>query len=442
MKLLNLLLISFFLVSCSFDDKSGIWKKESDSIQTEKNSPFKDFKKFSIEEEEFNTIINLDESFNFKVSNPITNYEWNDIYYNKNNNLKNFKYKNLNKIIFKSKKLSRSETNNYLLADNNNVILNDFKGNIFIFSLDSKNILTKFNFYKNKYKKIRKKLNILIENNIIFVSDNLGYLYSYDYIKERVLWAKKLDVPFRSNMKIVRDKLIVSNQNNELIFFDKKTGNIIKLIPTEEDIIKNKFVNNLSMSDKDLIFLNSFGSLYSINFESLDINWFINLNQSTDLSLSNLFLGTEIVNEKNKIIISSNQKTYIIDSDSGSILSRYNFSANIKPIIYNDYVFLVTKNNLIICINLNDGKILYSYSLAQLATEYLKIEKNKLILNNYLILNNEIFIFLENSFLMNLQIDGKFNEIKKLPFKINSQPIVINNAMIFLDKKNRLVVIN
>ena len=171
------------------------------------------------------------------------------------------------------------------------------------------------------------------------------------------------------------------------------------------------------MSDKDLIFLNSFGSLYSINFESLDINWFINLNQSTDLSLSNLFLGTEIVNEKNKIIISSNQKTYIIDSDSGSILSRYNFSANIKPIIYNDYVFLVTKNNLIICINLNDGKILYSYSLAQLATEYLKIEKNKLILNNYLILNNEIFIFLENSYLMNLQIDGKFNEIKKLPLK-------------------------
>ena len=41
---------------------------------------------------------------------------------------------------------------------------------------------------------------------------------------------------------------------------------------------------------KIFIFLNTFGSLYSINFDNFNINWFINLNQSFDLNPRNLFL--------------------------------------------------------------------------------------------------------------------------------------------------------
>ena len=43
-------------------------------------------------------------------------------FFNKNNNLENFKYANNNKIIFKSKKLSRFATKKFLLLENNNLI--------------------------------------------------------------------------------------------------------------------------------------------------------------------------------------------------------------------------------------------------------------------------------------------------------------------------------
>jgi hypothetical protein len=49
-----------------------------------------------------------------------------------------------------------------------------------------------------------------------------------------------------------------------LFFFNKKNGEILKLIPTEETIIKNKFINNLSLNKK-IFFLNTYGSLYSID---------------------------------------------------------------------------------------------------------------------------------------------------------------------------------
>ena len=151
------------------------------------------------------------------------------------------------------------------------------EGNIVVYSIKEKRIISKYNFYKKKFKKIKKKLNIIVENNVIFVADNLGYFYAYNYELNRVIWAKNYKVPFSSNLKIFNNKIAVSNQNNNLYIIDNKTGDLFKLIPTEETFIKNKFINNLSIVDENKLFLNSFGSLYSINTDNMSVNWFNNL---------------------------------------------------------------------------------------------------------------------------------------------------------------------
>ena len=42
--------------------------------------------------------------------------------------------------------------------------------------------------------------------------------------------------------------------------------------------------------------------------KNMKIIWFINLNQSIDINPSNLFMSNEIVNESDKILITSNDK--------------------------------------------------------------------------------------------------------------------------------------
>ena len=113
-----------------------------------------------------------------------------------------------------------------------------------------------------------------------------------------------------------------ANQNNSLFIFDKLTGDILKTIPTEETVIKNKFINNLSLSTSSLYFLNTYGSLYSISLRNLQIEWFLNLNKSVDINPSNLFMSNQIVNFNNKLVVSSNQNLQIINSIDGSILSK------------------------------------------------------------------------------------------------------------------------
>ena len=122
--------------------------------------------------------------------------------------------------------------------ENDNLISSDKKGNVIVYSKNLNLIKTKFNFYKNNYKKIKKNLNIIVQDGIAYISDNLGYLYALDYEQDNILWAKNYKVPFRSNLKISGEKIIVSNQNNNLFLINKKNGNTIKLIPTEESVVK------------------------------------------------------------------------------------------------------------------------------------------------------------------------------------------------------------
>ena len=101
----------------------------------------------------------------------------------------------------------------------------------------------KYNFYKKKYKKLKKILNIAIEKNIIYVVDNIGYLYAINYKDRNLLWAKNFRVPFRSNIKISEEAIIVSDINNYIYFINKLTGEKSKILPTEEATVKNEFMN-------------------------------------------------------------------------------------------------------------------------------------------------------------------------------------------------------
>ncbi len=433
--------VFIFFISCSFDNKSGIWKNDS-IIKTENNTNFSQFEDLITVNSPFKEELKIEDDFEFDVPKMYSNLEWTDIFYNQNNNSINFQFSDQNKKSFRSKKISKHKVNDFILYENNNIISTDQNGNINIYSLYDKKKFFKFNFYKKKYKKIIKKLNLIVENNIIFVSDNLGYLYAYDYNKKKILWAKNFKIPFRSNLKIFNNKLILSNQNNNLYYINKTNGDLLKLIPTEETIVKNKFINNISLDSNSTFFLNTFGSLYSIDNKRMTINWFINLNQNSNINPTDLFLGNKLINAKDKIVVTTNYFTYIMDSNTGSILHKKKFSSTIKPLIVNNYLFLISKQNFLISLDLNTGKLIYSYDIDKKIANFLNTNKKRAEFKNIFMINNKLFLFLKNSYVIVLELSGNIEKIYKLPFKLNSQPILIEDNLIFFDLNNKISIVN
>ncbi len=441
MRLLTILILVLFLQNCSFDQKSGIWKNDSSNTDT-KNKIFKDFEKLSSPNKLFDRIIKVDKRFKFDLPETENNSEWHDIFFHKTNNIPNLSYSGIEKISFKSKKITRYNVNEYILYEDDNLILSDERGNLIIYSILEKKLIKKFNFYKKRFRAIKKKLNFVVYNGVVYVSDNLGYVYAFDYKKNSILWAKNYKIPFRSNLKIFDSKLVVSNQNNSLFFFDLTNGNQIKLIPTEDTIVKNKFINNISLNKINSLFLNTYGSLYAIDNDNIKINWFLNLNQSINLNPSNLYEGTPIINDGEKIVVSSKQYTYILDNISGSILHKKNFSTSIKPVIAKNFLFLITNNDLLISMNMETGKIIYSLNINQKISEFLNTKKKKVFYKNIFIANKKILIFLKNSYILTFNLYGKLEKINRLPAKLNTFPIFINGSIIYIDKNNKIIILN
>ena len=308
--------------------------------------------------------------------------------------------------------------------------------------MKEKKIISKYNFYRKEYKGIKKKLNLYVQNNIIYVSDSVGYLYAFNYENKQLIWAKNYKLPLKSNLKISGNKIICADVNNNLIFFDRENGELLKLIPTEGTTVTNEFVNNISKYKSNIFFLNSYGTLYSINSETMDLKWFINLNPSLNLNQSNLFDGSEIINNGSKIVVSSNKKTFFIDVKTGSILKSYYFTSAVKPIIHNNIGFFVTNNSLLVAINLDNYQILYSKDINLQVAKFLNAKKRNLNFKDVMLLNSEIFVFLENSFILNFENNGELKDVKKLPSKIYSSPILIDNSILYLNLRKKLIILN
>ena len=426
MKIFLASIILIMLSSCSFDNKTGIWENSSETA-VEKDKTFKDFETLYTKTQSFNSIVELKDNLEIDLDPVKSNLKWTDEYYNSSNNLENFSYKDLNKLVFKSKRLSRYKTKDRILYDNQKVIVTDDKGNVIVYSIENQQIILKYNFYKKKFREIKKNLNIISEENIIYVGDNLGYLYALDYINERLLWAKNYKIPFRSNLKIIGKKLLIADINNSLYFINKADGEKLKIIPTEETVIKNNFFNSLASIEDSLFYLNTYGSLYSIDSRRA-VKWFINLNQSLDINPSNLFYSNPIVLHREKIIVSTDLYLYILDSNTGSTFFKIAITSLLQPIVSGKNLFLITKDNLLVCISLDTGEIIYSVDISQNIANFLDTKKKTIDIKSLVIVNNDLFLFLKNTFAKILSILYVAKRKIKIIGKVPNIPTSDNNC--------------
>ena len=77
-----------------------------------------------------------------------------------------------------------------------------------------------------------------------------------------------------------------------------------------------------------------------------------------------------------------------------------------------------------------------------MVAEYYETKKKSINIKSAAILNNDLYIFLKNSYFIQFNVLGKIEDIHKFKSKINSEPIFVNDSIIYLDKKNKLIIVN
>ena len=457
MKRLLLVFLAVIVTSCSFDNKTGIWKDASkisknnqssktisdNNLETRYEDVF--LKKKTFNEEKKPT--NISE---IRIDTPLKIENWPEQYAIPTNNISNFSYNGNKTLLSKSPKLNNfssniDQSNRNIIFYKNNLISYDHKGTIFIYSLSLKKKIFKFNFYKKKFKKIEKKIYLILNKNILYVADNLGYLYALNLDDKSIIWAKNYGISFRSNLKFENNQIFLANQDNVVYSIDSKTGDENWQFATSLTFLKSDFENNIALDliNKNLFFFNTSGELYSINFQTQKINWVLNFKNSSLAGDAELFLSQPIVIKNNNLIVTTEKA--VLSFNSITSLRNWNLSAEpvVKPIITMNYTYIVLKNYFLICIDNTSGDVVWSKNILT-NIENKKVKKFFKTIIDFKIANNEINIFSNKGYLLSFNPStGALNYLSRISKNgISSKVFFLKNNMFFVDKKNKLLKFN
>jgi outer membrane protein assembly factor BamB len=457
MKRLLLVFVTIVFTSCSFDNKTGIWKDASNTpasnqaprsiTENEEPTRFEDvFVKNKIFNEE-KEAINFDK---IEATAPIRITNWFEQYAIPTNNISNFSYSDNKVLLSKSSKLSKfSVSRNYsgrqILFYKDNLIAYDHKGTIFIYSLSLKKKIFEYNFYKKSFKKFNKEIYLIINKNVLYAADNLGYLYAFNLDNNSIMWAKNYGIPFRSNLKFADNQIFLANQDNVIYSIDASTGEKKWQFATSITFLKSDFRNNFSLDliSNNLFFLNTSGELYSINYLSEKINWVLNFKNPSIAGDTELFLGQPVVIKNNNLIIATEKA--ILSYDILTASKNWNLRAEpiFKPIITLDYTYVILKNDLLICLENITGNVIWSKNIFKNIKKQ-KIKKKFISVVDFKIVNSEINIYSKNGYLLSFNSNnGNLNNANRISKNgISSEIIFLDDNMLFIDNNNKLLKFN
>ena len=324
-KKLTFFLIFCLIVNCSFDNKTGIWSGREE----EKRRALKileDQKKDLITIYSSETVPlqkEIQATKNVSLSKPKKNVSWRM----SGQNLQNFTghiYLSgvdsnfLKKKVGKNKFKIKNSTISPLVA-NDSIIISDDVGNIFNINQKGK-IKWKRNIYKKLYKKIYKNLSLFIDKEIIYVSDNIGFIYAIKLVSGEIIWIKNQGVPLKSNLKVFDNKIFVVNQDNKVICLDATDGSKIWDIRSISSFIKLQNFLALAISEKgDLITLSSAGDLMKIDANNGRIYWSLNATATTFAHDTDFLNSSDIVISDDSIIFFASSSIFSFNFVNGTL---------------------------------------------------------------------------------------------------------------------------
>ena len=346
-----ILIIIFFVSSCSFDTRSGFWTEEIKITEANKNIS-KVFKKEEITTNEFNSnlILELDnsKSDNNKNANLINNY----------GRISSLGRIN-NKSIFKFSKIKEFDYFEPELGiDNSGFTFFDSKANIIKFN-NNLDTIWEQNIYSKNDIKLRPKISIFSNNTNLVAFDDIGNFFALDAKTGKILWKKKNRNPFNSEVKIIDDKILAVDLNNFLICYSLIDGSELWKFGSGNNLLKSDKRNSIVIKNEVVYYNNSLGDISALDLNDGSLLWQTPTQSSRILENAFSLILSDLVIDGNNMFFSNNRNEfYSINIDNGVVEWKQKINSVVRPIIFENFIFTVSNEGYLFVVDKETGNVL------------------------------------------------------------------------------------
>ena len=430
-RLIVFIISIFFLTQCSVSEKINPWKGKEKKIEKvkKKTRVLSDDKKIITE---FNQNLKLDLT-DIKTSNKtvdnrnnfgIQDYEG---LINKIGNYKFAKLENINQLNFKP------------IFLNDGLIYFDKKGTIIRYD-DNQKILWKKNYYSKAEKKLKPKLNFIVEGKNLVVADNIAKLYSLNINSGELNWTQNNSYPFNSEIKKNKNQFFIVDYKNTLKCYNFSDGKECWELKTEETFTMANSKLSLIIIKNDVIFSNSIGDITAVNINSGLITWQLPTQSSDILNETYNFKISKLVSDENSIYFSNNKNQfYSIDSKTGTINWINEINSNLTPLINGNLIFTISEEGYLYVLDKIKGNIIRVNYLFQ--NYKLKVRKNIKPIG-FSIGNTKLYLTNSDGKMIIVDLNlGNIIDIQKISGNFVSKPF-IHNQNLYVIKNGSIIQYN
>ena len=408
----------FFLNNCSLNENSRIWKNKKDNSTNPKN-----IKKIFSEKKiitQFNQELKLDLA-NVKINNKIVdnqnNYGFQD-YSGSIDKVGNYKFSKLDDV---------NELNFKPVFLNDGLIFFDKKGSIIRYDNNQK-VLWKKNHYSKLEKKLKPKLNFVLVDQNLLITDSISKYYSINVNSGELIWSKNNIYPFNSEIKRSKNKIFVVDYKNTLRCYNINDGSECWSLPTEDSFTISSSNFSLIIDGELIIFTNSIGDVTAVDIDSGLITWQLPTQSSSIINETYNFKVSKLVSDNESIYFSNNKNEfYSIDVKTGTTNWINEINSNLTPIISGNLIFTVSNEGYLHVIEKNNGNII---RISDLYLDY-KIKKRKNVKPiGFAIGDKKLYLTNTDGKMIIVDLNlGKVIGVEKIAGNFTSRPFIFNQSL-------------
>ena len=417
-RLLIFIISLFFLNNCSLNENSRIWKNKKDNSINPKN-----IKKIFSEKKiitQFNQELKLDLA-NVKINNKVVdnqnNYGFQD-YSGSIDKVGNYKFSKLDDV---------NELNFKPVFLNDGLIFFDKKGSIIRYDNNQK-VLWKKNHYSKLEKKLKPKLNFVLVDQNLLITDSISKYYSINVNSGELIWSKNNIYPFNSEIKRSKNKIFVVDYKNTLRCYNINDGSECWSLPTEDSFTISSSNFSLIIDGELIIFTNSIGDVTAVDIDSGLITWQLPTQSSSIINETYNFKVSKLVSDNESIYFSNNKNEfYSIDVKTGTTNWINEINSNLTPIISGNLIFTVSNEGYLHVIEKNNGNII---RISDLYLDY-KIKKRKNVKPiGFAIGDKKLYLTNTDGKMIIVDLNlGKVIGVEKIAGNFTSRPFIFNKSL-------------
>ena len=417
-KLLILIISLFFLNNCSLNENSRIWKDKEDKITNPKN-----FKKIFSEKKDvtqFNQELKIDLSkvkINNKIVDNKNNYGFQDYSgsINKIGNYKFSKLENINQLNFKP------------LFLNDGLIFFDKKGSIIRYDNKQK-VLWKKNYYSKLEKKLKPKLNFVLVDQNLLITDSIAKYYSINVNSGELIWTKNNIYPFNSEIKRSKNKIFVVDYKNTLRCYNINDGSECWNLPTEDSFTISSSNFSLIIVGELIVFTNSIGDITAVDIDSGLITWQLPTQSSSIINETYNFKVSKLVSDNKSIYFSNNKNEfYSVDVKTGTTNWINEINSNLTPITSGNLIFTVSNEGYLYVVEKDNGNII---RISDLYSNYKTKKRKNVKPIGFAIGDTKLYLTNTDGKMIVVDLNlGKVTGVEKVARNFTSRPFIFNQSL-------------